>query len=386
MKKGGGFCLNIINQQAGNKKETAMRGKLLRVFLVNASICLFVVSLFCLGNVAPAGAERDHLVVQTWGGKLAEAQQKAFFEPFTKMTGIKVIGVEAGTSVGGKLAAMQRSNNIEWDIITADYESYNTKYYNKGFLEEIDYSVVTNTGDLVPGSKKVWGVAQYLEGVCLVYNTKVFPEGKQPKSYKDFFDVKNFPGPRAMHNWGGPTDNLSIALMADGKSPDECLPVDFKRAFEVMDRIKPHIKVWYTSGAQRVQALLDEEVVMAISTDGRAKSAISLGAPIKIEWNQSFYYLAYNCVVKNSPMKAAAMQLLKFCNRPEQQAIFTQIIGYTGANPKAVQYLPAELQKAQSTHPDNINKVFNFMTIKNAQWSVDNVETVDEKWNSWIAR
>jgi putative spermidine/putrescine transport system substrate-binding protein len=363
-----------------------MKGKLFGVFLVNALIGLFVLSFISLVNVPRAEAERDHLVVQTWGGKLAEAQAKAFFEPFSEMTGIKVIGVEAGTSVGGKLAAMQRSKNIEWDIITADYESYNTKYYNKGFLEEIDYSVVTNTGDLVPGSKKVWGVAQYLEGVCLVYNTKAFPEGKQPESYKDFFDVANFPGPRAMHNWGGPSDNLSIALMADGLSPDECLPIDFKRAFEIMNRVKPHIKVWYTSGAQLVQALLDEEVVMAISTDGRAKSAISMGAPIKIEWNQSFYYLAYNCVVKNSPMKDAAMKLLKFCNRPEQQAIFTQIIGYTGSNPKAVQYLPAELQKSQSTHPDNINKVFNFMTIKNAQWAVDNVETVDEKWNSWIAK
>jgi putative spermidine/putrescine transport system substrate-binding protein len=363
-----------------------MKGKLFGVFLVNALIGIFVVSFISLVNVPTAGAERDHLVVQTWGGKLAEAQEKAFFKPFSEMTGIKVIGVEAGTSVGGKLAAMQRSKNIEWDIITADYESYNTKYYNKGFLEEVDYNVVTNTGDLVPGSKKVWGVAQYLEGVCLVYNTKAFPVGKQPKSYKDFFDVKNFPGPRAMHNWGGPSDNLSIALMADGLSPEECLPIDFKRAFEIMNRVKPHIKVWYTSGAQLVQALLDEEVVMAISTDGRAKSAISMGAPINIEWNQSFYYLAYNCVVKNSPMKDAAMKLLKFCNRPEQQAIFTQIIGYTGANPKAVQYLPAELQKSQSTHPDNINKVFNFMTIKNAQWAVDNVETVDEKWNSWIAK
>jgi putative spermidine/putrescine transport system substrate-binding protein len=363
-----------------------MKGKLFGVFLVNALIGFFVLSFISLVNVPTADAERDHLVVQTWGGKLAEAQEKAFFKPFSEMTGIKVIGVEAGTSVGGKLAAMQRSKNIEWDIITADYESYNTKYYNKGFLEEVDYSVVTNTGDLVPGSKKVWGVAQYLEGVCLVYNTKAFPEGKQPKSYKDFFDVENFPGPRAMHNWGGPSDNLSIALMADGLSPDECLPIDFKRAFEIMNRVKPHIKVWYTSGAQLVQALLDEEVVMAISTDGRAKSAISMGAPINIEWNQSFYYLAYNCVVKNSPMKDAAMKLLEFCIRPEQQAIFTQIIGYTGANPKAVQYLPAELQKSQSTHPDNINKVFNFMTIKNAQWSVDNVETVDEKWNSWIAK
>ena len=85
-------------------------------------------------------------------------------------------------------------------------------------------------------------------------------------------------------------------------------------------------------------------------------------------------------------MKDAAMKLLKFCNKPEQQAIFTQIIGYTGSNPKAVQYLPAERQKEQSTHSDNIGKVFNFMAIKNSQWGVDNVETVDEKWNTWIAK
>ncbi|MBW1891130.1 MAG: extracellular solute-binding protein, partial [Deltaproteobacteria bacterium] len=193
-----------------------MRKKTVTVFFINLLIGFIVLSLTPNGTFSAAHAERDHLVVQTWGGKLAEAQQKAFFEPFTKETGIKVIGVEAGTSVGGKLAAMQRSKNIEWDIITADYESYNTKYYNKGFLEEVDYNIVDNTGDLVPNSAKKWGVAQYLEGVCLVYNTKAFPEDKAPKSYKDFFDVTKFPGPRAMHNWGGPTDNLSIALMADG--------------------------------------------------------------------------------------------------------------------------------------------------------------------------
>ncbi len=363
-----------------------MRKKTVTVFFINLLIGFLVLSLTPNGTFSAAHAERDHLVVQTWGGKLAEAQQKAFFEPFTKETGIKVIGVEAGTSVGGKLAAMQRSKNIEWDIITADYESYNTKYYNKGFLEEVDYNIVDNTGDLVPNSAKKWGVAQYLEGVCLVYNTKTFPEDKAPKSYKDFFDVTKFPGPRAMHNWGGPTDNLSIALMADGLAPDQCLPLDFDRAFKIMDKVKPHVRVWYTSGAQLVQALLDEEAVLAISTDGRAKSAISMGAPIKIVWNQSFYYLAYNCVVKGSPMKDEAMKLLKFCNRPKQQAIFTQIIGYTGSNPKAIQYLPAELQTVQSTHPDNIDKVFNIMAIKNAQWSVDNVDTVDEKWNTWIAR
>lgn len=366
-----------------------MKKMWLRVVLSSFLVGVFVVSILLtnVGFLPSAHAGRDYIVVQTWGGQLDKAQRIAFFDPFAEETGIKVVSTEAGTSVGGKLAAMQRSGNIEWDMITADYESYNTKYYNKGFLEDVDYSIVTNTKDLVPGSVKKWGVAQYLEGVCMVFNKKVFPEGKpQPSSYKDFFDVKKFPGPRAMHNWGGPTDNLSIALMADGVAPDDCLPVDFERAFRMMDKVKPHIKVWYTTGAQLVQALLDEEVVMAISTDGRAKQAIQSGAPIKIVWNQSFYYLAYNAVVKNAPMKEATMRLVAFCNRPEQQAIFNNYIGYTPSNVKAIRYLHPTFQKQQSTHPDNIEKVFNFMMIKNASWALKNVDMVDEKWNSWIAR
>ena len=359
------------------------------VLLRSLLVCVFVVSfsLTSVGFLPNAHAGRDYLAVQTWGGQLGVAQEKAFFEPFTEETGIKVVNVEAGTDVGGKLAAMVRSGNIEWDMITGDYESYNTKYYNKGLLEEIDYSIVTNTDDLVPGSTKPWGVAQYLEGVCMVYSKKAFPEGKpQPSSYKDFFDVKKFPGPRAMHNWGGPHDNLSIALMAEGASRDELFPIDYDRAFKIMDKVKPHIKVWYTSGAQLVQAILDEEVVMAISTDGRAKQAIQSGAPIEIVWNQSFYFLAYNCVVKNTPMREEIMRLIAYCNRPEQQAIFNNYIGYTPSNVKTIRYLHPTFAKQQSTHPDNIGKVFNFMMCKNSGWVAESVEATDEKWNHWIAQ
>ncbi len=85
-------------------------------------------------------------------------------------------------------------------------------------------------------------------------------------------------------------------------------------------------------------------------------------------------------------MKKAAMEFINFANQAKQQAIFTEIIGYTGANKKAIDFLPPDLQKVQSTLPDNIGRVFNFMSIKNAQWAVDNVDTIDEKWNSWIAR
>ena len=54
-----------------------------------------------------------------------------------------------------------------------------------------------------------------------------------------------------------------IALLADGVPADKLYPIDMDRAFHKLDEIKPHITVWWTTGAQPAQLLLDKEVVMA---------------------------------------------------------------------------------------------------------------------------
>ena len=37
--------------------------------------------------------------------------------------------------------------------------------------------------------------------------------------------------------------------MADGVPWDKVYPMDIDRAFKSLDRIKPHVDVWWTSGA-----------------------------------------------------------------------------------------------------------------------------------------
>ena len=346
---------------------------------------LFLVLGLSLAGPATAWSA-DELVVQTWGGTLDEAQQE-YMKAFSKEFGVKAVSVEAGADAGGKLAAMQRSQNIEWDVISGNYENYVKMWYDKDLLQDVDYNVIKDTDGMLPDSLQKWGVASHLEGICLVYNTKAFPPGKEPKSWKDFFDVENFPGPRSMHNWGGPADNLAIALMADGLTKDEVFPIDYKRAFAMMDKVKPHVKVWYTSGQQLVQALKDEEVVMAVSTDGRARSAIAMGAPIKIVWNQGFYLYAWWGVVKNSPRAELANKFINLACRPDLQAKFIQIIGYSTPNVKAIDYLPENLRPLQLTYPDNVDKVFNLMEVKNARsWMMPHMEEIDEIWNTWIAK
>jgi putative spermidine/putrescine transport system substrate-binding protein len=358
---------------------------LLRGFLVAFVICSMALIHGGFPGTAQ-GASDKKLVVQGWGGAKTEAETHAFFDPFTEETGIKIISVEAGADVWGKVAAQVRSGNIEWDLVSGyDYPSVEAAA-QKGLLEEIDYGIVTRAKELVPGAARKWGLGQEINSICVGYNTKAFPGDKHPKSWADFFDTKKFPGPRAMNNFGAHVYNIFAALLADGVPPDALVPIDFDRAFKKLDQIKPHVKVWYTSGSQLSQILLDEEVVLASVFDGRAKVAKSLGAPIDFGWDQGMFLLCYWNVVKGAPHKEAAMRFLNFICRPEQQAVFTNYIGYSSANPKSVRYLHPSVHKDQAVYPENFKKQIDILTDKTAAWMAEHNDEINERWNAWLAK
>jgi len=364
-----------------------MRNLKLNLFVSSFVICFMSVALFLTGVSFPgkalAGSDKE-LVIQTWGGSKATAEKHAFYDPFTEATGIKITLVEASGDTLGKVAAQVRSGNVEWDLISG-YPYPNVEAAaKKGLFEEIDYSIVTDTKDLMAGSVKKWGLGQEVNAVMLAYNTNKWPGDNHPKTWTDFFDVKKFPGPRAMANWGTPGENLAIALLADGVAPDKLIPFDYDRAFKKLDQIKPHVKVWYTSGDQLIKILQDEEVVMAQTWDGRSKYAKQYGAPINLIWDQGLFYICYWNVVKGAPHKKAAMQFLNFINRPELQAIFTNYIWYSSANVKSVNFLHPSIQKDQAIYPENRKKLVKFPNEKTGKWLADHQDEMAEKFNNWI--
>ena len=70
------------------------------------------------------------------------------------------------------------------------------------------------------------------------------------------------------------------------RAEDKLYPIDFDRAFKKLDQIKPHVTVWWSTGQQPAQLLLDKEVVLATGWNGRFYDLIKKGAPIEIEWNE----------------------------------------------------------------------------------------------------
>ncbi len=63
-----------------------------------------------------------------------------------------------------------------------------------------------------------------------------------------------------------------MALIADGVPVDKLYPLDVDRAFKKLEQLKPHVLVWWSSGAQSAQVLKDGEVDMVAAWNGRIQA------------------------------------------------------------------------------------------------------------------
>jgi putative spermidine/putrescine transport system substrate-binding protein len=212
----------------------------------------------------------------------------------------------------------------------------------------------------------------------LGYRTDTFPEGKGPTSWADFWDVKKFPGPRTLRD--SPIDNLEFALLADGVAPDKVYPIDVARAFKKLDEIKPHITVWWKTGAQSAQLLVDKEAVMGSAWNGRYFVAIKNGAPLKIEWNQGMIKESAFVIPKGAKDAYWGQKMLALITDAKAQGVYANIITYPGLNLKSMAYVKPELQTYMPTHPDNLPK----QVWTDAKWWLDNGKEMNERWSKWI--
>ena len=310
-----------------------------------------VASLLVIGQVSA-----QELTVVSFGGSYQDAQSKALFQPAAKALGIKV--KEETYSGIADLRLKVKAGAVTWDIVASGSGSA-ARAGAEGILEKLDYKII-DTSAFLPGTAQDFCVGGDVFSTVLAWNTKTFGD-KGPQSWADFWDVKKFPGKRSYRK--GVAGALEPALMADGVPPEKVYdvlsaPGGIDRAIKKIKELKPHIAVWWTSGAQHAQLMKDGEVDMITGWNGRFDVAAKDGAKVAYNFNQAL--LDYDCygIAKGAPNKDLAMKFLAEISKPSYQAEFTKYITYGPTNKKAYDIGTIEVGYAKRlpSHPDNAVK------------------------------
>lgn len=215
--------------------------------------------------------------------------------------------------------------------------------------------------------------------VC--YNKKTWPGEHHPSSWADFWDVDKFPGRRALRTEAIFT--IEAALKADGVSDDAFYPIDVDRAFNSLDRIKPHIKAWYSDNSLSQQLLEQEEVDLIAMMNGRAaESILTHNAPFEMVWNEAIYEGGEQgwLVPVGCPNPKGAMQFMDFVGRPEFEAIFAQLMYYGPQNPKAYDLISPDIAPMLSTYPANLKQAH----VINFGWWGEHFPAMERRFQLWL--
>lgn len=324
----------------------------------------------------PALAASKQIVVSDPGGPYSAAYRKAFYDPFEKETGIKVVNVAREAQPVAQFTAMVETKNYIWDVTTLTLSADVPVLEERGLLEPLGLKIQDFPGLMPDALTANWlGVDVY--STVLAYRSDKFPK-EHPASWADFWDVERFPGQRSLRR--NPLDTLEQALMADGVPIDKLYPMDVDRAFRSLEKIRKHVAVWWTGGAQSMQLIQSGEVDMLSLWNGRAQAAIDGKAPAKIVWNQGLYSIEGWGVPKGTPRAEEAKAFVRFCGDPRQQALFTDGLAYGPTNLKAYDHIDPARAALLPTAPDNLKG----MRLPDPQWWKENRQAVTERFNAWI--
>jgi putative spermidine/putrescine transport system substrate-binding protein len=342
------------------------------------------VAIVCgLALIAGAASAEETLTVTSWGGAYTKSQENAYYEPYAKKTGIKILQDEWDGSTA-KIKGMVETGQVIWDVVDVE-TGHALQGCEEGWLEKFDYSALGGKDAFVDGAAMDCAVGTIVFGTIYAYDAGKFPNGG-PTTMADLWDVKKFPGARALRK--SPKTTLEFALIADGVAPKDVYTVlgteeGVERAFKKLDEIKPHVKVWWTAGAQPPQLLADGEVAMTTAWNGRIYDAVkNNGKNFKIVWDGQGMDFNLWAIPSGSKKAEAARKFVAFTVEPDVMAEQSKYISYGPTLKAAIAKVPADILADLPTSPENSKNAF----VVSSEFWADHDEELTERFNAWLAQ
>jgi putative spermidine/putrescine transport system substrate-binding protein len=311
-------------------------------------------------------------VVSYGGGAYQESHKKAFIEPFAEATGLSIESLTWNADYG-KLKSMVASGRVPWDIVEVTAGQF-LRGKNENLFEKLD--VKPTNGEFLPNVVEDYGVANGYWGTVLAYVKDEFPTSP-PISWRDFWNTRGYPGPRAMYD--DPRGNLEIALLADGVPAKSLYPLDVQRAFRKLDEIKPHVRVWWTDGVQPLQLLLTKSVLLTTIWNTRIYASSEAQRIVGYSWDGAPMELDYWIIPRGSKNRPAASRFIRFASKPFNVGRQTAMVGYGPVNKTALDYVPEQKRVQLPTYSANWDKTFSV----NAAWWSEHEQDMKTRWLAW---
>ena len=370
-----------------------------------------LVSLTSLGMLAESriavAAATQTLNLTSWGGAYQMSQINAYEKPYTKATGIAFNNIEKSGNGPALVTAQEQSGNVNWDIVDM-LQAPAARLTDQGLLQEINFDKDLDPApDGTPASKdfiegslsgdgKTGGYVSTISyNTMFCYDKSAFGKDAGPKTIKDVFDVKNFPGKRALQKI--PAGNLEWALYADGVEIGKIYdvlktPEGVTRAFKKLDTLKPHA-IWWSQGAQPPQMLAQKQATIASAYNGRIFNAIVAdGQPFDFIWDGGLYEWDGWVVPANLPKDRLdqAMKFLRFSTTtkalvdqaryiaysPARKSSFAQMADLTYFDKPKIKMMPY-----MPTSPEHLKLAI----PKNASFWSNYGPQLDQRFSAWLS-
>lgn len=326
---------------------------------------------------APALAQTkpDVLVVTDGGGLVRDAYLKAYYEPFTAKTGIKVLPQPyIGAGEIKAIVENKAYSQCELALLSA---SGSAMLQREDLIEKIDYGMIDRSDFLLDGlAADNWFIVM-LTGNVICWNTDRYPGDKAPKTWMEFFgtsgDVKGRKG-----FWKNAGQTLDVAALGSGIPKDKLYPLDVDAALAMLTKVRAD-SVFWTSGAQAQELLINGEVDMSFMWNGRAHQLKSDGHPIDYTYNDALLEGDSVAIPKGSPNARWAQELAATIANPENQAKFTSLIPYGPVTKAGAALVPKERLLVTASAPQNLTNSL----LQNFEWWSQNGDEATKRFTEW---
>ena len=358
-------------------------------------IIFFGALSFAFYNVASA-----EITFVSWGGSYSEAQKKALVDTWPRKHLINMVDYNGGL---GEIRTQIETGNIMWDVVDVFPNELITGCEEGLFerLPQAKFPKAPNGNTMLKDIKKSGvkfkipkcAAPMVLTSTVVFYDPPAFL-GRKPKTIKDFFDTKKFPGKRGIPTW--PEGVIEMALMASGVKKTKVYKVlkskkGLNRAFNKLDSIKGDIIFW-SSGNTPLDLIDYGEAVMAVGWNGRIGDAIlNNNKNYKYIWDGAVVETQFLAILKGSRNYKRALSFVKHATSPRSLARMAKWVTYPSMRKSSIDFIRKREPYFYTgdnvlPHLSNAPKTLRKTLASDPYFWKERGKNINKRWTRWLAK